>query len=82
MPQPKPQSEATNFWFTTLAPGQEVALKAARDATRTIPIVMVAIDYDPVALGYVQNLARPGGNITGVYPDTIDFVAKRAELLK
>ena len=65
-----------------LAPGQEVALKAARAATQRIPIVMVAIDYDPVALGYVQSLARPGGNITGVYLDTIELAAKRAQLLK
>jgi putative ABC transport system substrate-binding protein len=65
-----------------LAPGQEVALKAARAATQRIPIVMVAIDYDPVALGYVQSLARPGGNITGVYLDAIELAAKRAQLLK
>ncbi|HEX3538619.1 MAG TPA: ABC transporter substrate-binding protein [Stellaceae bacterium] len=65
-----------------LAPGQEIAAKAARAATQTIPIVVVAIDYDPVALGYVQNLARPGGNITGVYLDTIEVAAKRAQLLK
>jgi len=65
-----------------LAPGQEIALKAAQAAGGTIPIVMVAIDYDPVARGYVQNLARPGGNITGVYLDTIEFAAKRAEVLK
>jgi putative ABC transport system substrate-binding protein len=65
-----------------LAPGQELAVKAARAATQTIPIVVVAIDYDPVALGYAQNLARPGGNITGVYLDTIELSAKRAQLLK
>ncbi|HUK08473.1 MAG TPA: ABC transporter substrate-binding protein [Stellaceae bacterium] len=65
-----------------LAPGQEVALRAARAATRTIPIVMVAIDYDPIALGYAQSLSRPGGNITGVYFNTIETAAKRVELLK
>jgi putative ABC transport system substrate-binding protein len=65
-----------------LAPGQEIALKAARSATRTIPIVIVAIDYDPVSLGYVQSLARPGGNITGVYLNTIELAAKRVQLLK
>jgi putative ABC transport system substrate-binding protein len=65
-----------------LAPGQEIALKAARSATQTIPIVMVAVDYDPVALGYVQSLARPGGNITGVYLSLIDLAGKRAQLLK
>jgi putative tryptophan/tyrosine transport system substrate-binding protein len=65
-----------------LASGQEVALRAARAATRTTPIVMVAIDYDPVALGYVQSLSRPGGNITRVYFNTIETAAKRAQLLK
>lgn len=65
-----------------LASGQEIALKAARAATRTIPIVMIAIDYDPVALGYVESLARPGGNITGVYLNTIELAAKRPQLLK
>lgn len=65
-----------------LASGQEIALKAARATTQTIPIVMVAIDYDPVALGYVQSLARPGGNITGIYLSTIDLAAKRVQLLK
>lgn len=64
-----------------LAPGQEVALMAAQAATRTIPIVMIAIDYDPVALGYAQSLARPGGNITGVYLNTIELAAKRVQLL-
>jgi len=65
-----------------VAPGPEVSLKAARAATQTIPIVMIAVDYDAVALGYVPNLARPGGNITGVYLNTIDLAAKRVEVLK
>jgi len=65
-----------------VAPGPEISLKAARTATQTIPIVMIAVDYDAVALGYVPNLARPGGNITGVYLNTIDVAAKRVEVLK
>jgi hypothetical protein len=44
-----------------LAAGQEVTLKAAKQATGTIPIVMIAINYDPLALGYVGSLARQGG---------------------
>jgi putative ABC transport system substrate-binding protein len=40
------------------------ALVALRRQTSTIPIVFVGVN-DPVALGYVENLARPGGNITG-----------------
>ena len=65
-----------------VAPGPEVSLKAARTATQTIPIVMIAVDYDEVALGYVQSLAHPGGNITGVYLNTVDIAAKRVEMLK
>ena len=47
-----------------IASGPEDALKAATAATKTIPIVMAAIDYDPFALGYVTSLAQPTGNIT------------------
>jgi putative ABC transport system substrate-binding protein len=64
------------------APGPEAALRAARDATRTIPIVVVAIDYDPIARGYVTSLGRPGGNITGVFLRQIELTAKRIEFLK
>ena len=45
--------------------GPEAVLRAARDATRTTPIVMVAIDYDPVARGYVAGLPRPAGTSRG-----------------
>jgi ABC-type uncharacterized transport system substrate-binding protein len=46
--------------------GAEATLRAASDATSAIPIVVVAVDYDPVALGYAAGLRRPGGNVTGV----------------
>ena len=49
-----------------VAHGPEATLRAARGATETLSIVMMARDYDPIALGYVAGLARPGGNITGV----------------
>ena len=42
------------------------AARAAKEATTTIPIVMVGVNYDPLALGYVASLARPGGNVTGL----------------
>jgi len=50
-----------------LAGGPDASLKAASQATTTIPIVIVALNYDPVEKGYVASLARPGGNVTGVF---------------
>jgi ABC-type uncharacterized transport system substrate-binding protein len=57
------------------------AIRAAKKATKTIPIVMVTT-ADPVAIGLVDSLARPGGNITGVTRITRDLNGKRLELLK
>jgi putative ABC transport system substrate-binding protein len=57
------------------------AIRAARDATQTIPIVMITGD-DPVRSGFVTSLARPGGNITGVTLLVVDLYAKNMELLK
>jgi putative ABC transport system substrate-binding protein len=62
--------------------GPEVTLRAARDATRTMPIVMIAVDYDPIALGYIAGLPRPGGNITGVVSQQLQVTGKCLELLK
>ena len=62
--------------------GPEPRLRAAREATTTIPIVMIAIDYDPIARGYVTSLARPGANITGLFVRQPELAAKRVELLK
>jgi putative ABC transport system substrate-binding protein len=57
------------------------AMLAARDATKTIPIVMRSTD-DPVEAGFVASLARPGGNITGVTSISSELYGKRLELLK
>ena len=56
-------------------------IRAAKEATKTIPIVMV-INGDPVANGFVQSLARPGGNITGLTRLNRELSGKRLELLK
>jgi putative ABC transport system substrate-binding protein len=65
-----------------IATGNEIALKSALAATNSLPIVMVASDYDPLARGYVTNLARPSGNVTGVFFQQIELSMKRMELLK
>jgi len=66
-----------------VAAGAEPAARAARQAaSSSLPIIMVAIDYDPIALGYVTSLARPAGNITGVVGQQIELTRKRVELLK
>jgi putative tryptophan/tyrosine transport system substrate-binding protein len=58
-----------------------VVIRAAREATKTIPIVMVS-SVDPVAAGYIESFAHPGGNITGLAWLNRDISAKRLELLK
>ncbi len=58
-----------------------LVVHAARSATRTIPIVAIDLESDPVASGMVATLARPGGNITGVFLDFPDFTAKWMEML-
>ncbi len=58
------------------------AIRAAQRATRTIPIVMVGAFVDPVEAGFVDSLARPGGNITGFTNLESDLHPKRLELLK
>jgi len=65
-----------------LAIGPEIGLKSALAVTRTVPIVMIAIDYDPLARGYITSLARPSGNITGVVFQQIELAAKRIQLIK
>lgn len=64
------------------APGGDAVLIAAKQASRDAPIVIVAADYDPVAGGHVQSLARPGGRITGVTLVQSLLPAKRLELLR
>ncbi|MGH7798137.1 MAG: ABC transporter substrate-binding protein [Candidatus Binatia bacterium] len=58
------------------------AIRAVKQLTDRIPIVMGAIDADPVEQGFVASLARPGGNITGFTSIAYDIAGKRLELLK
>jgi putative tryptophan/tyrosine transport system substrate-binding protein len=65
--------------IVAVAPG---AIRAARDATRTIPIVMAFSGVDPVKAGFVASLNRPGGNVTGLTMLAPELSAKRLEILK
>jgi putative tryptophan/tyrosine transport system substrate-binding protein len=65
-----------------VASGPDVAVKAVLAASRTIPIVMWANNFDPIAHGYVQSLARPGGSVTGIFTRQPELAAKQVEILK
>jgi putative ABC transport system substrate-binding protein len=62
--------------------GGDPVIRAARNATQTIPIVMVGGGAEPVGAGFVKSLARPGGNITGLTNLSNELTGKRLELLK
>jgi putative tryptophan/tyrosine transport system substrate-binding protein len=58
------------------------AVTAAARATRTIPIVGIDLERDPVASGLVKSLARPGGNLTGMFLDLSELSGKQLQILK
>lgn len=65
-----------------VADGPETPMRAAYNATKTVPIVAVAVNYDPVERGYAASLSHPGGNVTGIFLRSIELAAKQVELLK
>lgn len=86
---PEEKSERTASLVTELVQlkvdllivGAQPAIRAAQRATNTIPVVIVTTQ-NPVAAGFVESLARPGGNITGLTRPTRELAGKRLELLK
>ena len=62
--------------------GGDPDIRAAKNATKTIPIVMVGAGTDPVEAGFIDSLARPGGNVTGLTNLAPELAGKRLELLK
>jgi putative ABC transport system substrate-binding protein len=65
-----------------LAVGSEPALRAALSAADGKPIAFLAVDFDPLAKGYVANLSHPGGNVTGIFVRQIELAAKRVEIAR
>jgi putative tryptophan/tyrosine transport system substrate-binding protein len=74
-------AELVRLKVDVIVTGGSTAIRAAQQATRTIPIVMVGAS-DPVAQGFIASLARPGGNITGLSIVTPELLGKRLEILK
>jgi putative ABC transport system substrate-binding protein len=65
-----------------VAAGGDPMIRAAKNATKTIPIVMMGSGLDPVEAGLVESLARPGANITGLTNIAPQLGGKRLEVLK
>src|SRR3989441_12830904 len=65
-----------------LAVGNEPALRAALSAADGKPIAFLAVDFDPLAKGYVANLSHPGGNVTGIFVRQLELAAKRVEIAR
>ena len=61
--------------------GTEVMLQSVLAANRGIPIVLIAVNFDPIARGYIASLSQPGGNITGVVFRQLELAEKQVELL-
>ena len=79
---PSLASELVSLKVDLIVAGSPVAARAAKQATSTIPIVMVYV-FDPVGVGIITSLARPGGNVTGVAFGTgPEIVGKYLELLR
>jgi putative ABC transport system substrate-binding protein len=68
--------ELVQLRVAVLAATARPSIEAARAATKDLPIVVNDLESDPVASGYVQSLARPGGNITGVFLDAPSLCGK------
>src|SRR5215467_1843494 len=63
-------------------PGGRERAGAALAVADGRPIAFLAIDFDPLAKGYVANLSRPGGNVTGIFVRQLELAAKRVEIAR
>lgn len=78
----EPARELVGLKVDVLFPIGPPSVRAAFAATREIPMVAHDLETDPVAAGYAQSYARPGGNLTGLFLDSPDLAGKWVELLK
>jgi putative tryptophan/tyrosine transport system substrate-binding protein len=79
---PEHAAELVRLKVDIILVGGDTAIRTAKNATKTIPIVMTGGATDPVEAGFVESLARPGGNVTGVTNLSRKLGGKRLELLK
>src|SRR6201982_1164072 len=79
---PKLASELADLKVDVIFARGTWALAAAKNATRTIPIAGIDLEIDPVEAGLVASIARPGGNITGLFLDLSVVTGKHLQLLK
>ena len=80
--RPELAAELVRLKVDIIVAGGDYPVRAAKNATKTIPIVMVGGASDPVEAGFVESLARPGGNVTGITNLARELGGKRLELLK
>jgi putative ABC transport system substrate-binding protein len=83
-PEPLPQAAAdlVRLNVNAIFAGAPAALAAISNATTTIPVVGLDLESDPVAKGYVESLARPGRNVTGMFLDIPELSGKQVGLLR
>src|SRR5262245_20867543 len=79
---PKLASELADLKVDRIVARGTWALAAAKNATSTIPIAGIDLETDPVEAGLVASIARPGGNITGMFLDLSELSGKHLQLLK
>jgi len=79
---PKLASELADLKVDVIFARGTWALTAAKSATRTIPITGIDLEIDPVEAGLVAGIARPGGNITGMFLDLSELSGKHLQILK
>jgi len=79
---PQLAEELVRLHVDVIVVGAIAPARAARGASKTVPIVMTFYDYDPTAAGLIDSFSHPGGNITGVFGRQSELAGKRIELLR